>query len=263
MPKRAHILVTNDDGIYSEGIYALAKALGRVGDVTVVAPDSEQSAVGHGITMAEPLRVKKISRRSRHFGYAVSGTPADCVKIAVNSILKRKPDMVVSGINLGPNVGFSVLYSGTVSGAMEGAILSIPSIAVSLATFVRPDFRIAASFTAELARYALRAGIPRGTCLNVNVPAVPAGRIKGVRITAQGRSPITESFDRRVDPRGVVYYWLTGESLDLGAEGGSDISAVQKGYVSITPLRYDITDYECMERLKTNGGAERFLSKRR
>lgn len=244
------ILLTNDDGIYAGGIYALYEALRKTGKVTVVAPETEQSAVGHAITMATPLRVKDAYRRGRFFGYAVSGTPADCVKIAIRSILKKKPDMVVSGINLGPNTGFSVLYSGTVSGATEGVILGIPSIAVSLGTYSKPDFRYAASFTARLAKIVSKKKMPKGTLLNVNIPDCPASRIRGVRITRQGDAPIIEQFVKRIDPRKRVYYWLTGAVLKLNSGEDSDIEALKKRYVTITPVNYDLTDYGFMDELK-------------
>jgi len=247
---RMNILLTNDDGIYAEGIYVLYEALKKIGDVTVVAPATEQSAVGHAITMSDPLRVKEAYRRRQSFGYAVSGTPADCVKIAVRSLLRKKPDLVVSGINLGPNTGFSVLYSGTVSGATEGAILGIPSIAVSLGTFVSPDYRIAASFAAKLARLVHKHGLPKGTFLNLNVPALPASKIKGVRVTTQGKTPIIERFDRRVDPRKRTYYWLTGEVMNLKGEIESDIVALKNGYISVTPVQYDLTDHGFIDTLK-------------
>jgi len=238
------ILLTNDDGIFSEGIYAFWKSLKAVGSVSVVAPEAERSAVGHAITMSDPLRVKKVNRRNQSFGYAVSGTPADCVKIAINSLLKKKPDIVVSGINLGPNTGFSVLYSGTVSGATEGAIFGIPSMAVSLGSFKDPDFSYAAQFAAKVARRILKVGLPKGTFLSVNVPALPKSKIKGVRVTTQGKTPFRERFDKRVDPREHTYYWLSGEVIDTSTARDSDITAMRDGYISITPLQYDLTDYD-------------------
>ena len=244
------ILLTNDDGIYAEGIFALYEELKKIADVKVVAPATEQSAVGHAITMSDPLRVKDAYRRQKFFGHSVSGTPADCVKIAIRSLFKKMPDLVVSGINLGPNTGFSVLYSGTVSGATEGAILGIPSIAVSLGTFVNPDFKPAARFAAKMAKIVHRQGLPKGTFLNINVPGLPASKIKGIRITTQGKTPIIENFDKRVDPRNRIYYWLTGEVINLKGERDSDIIALKKGYISITPVQYDLTDYGYIDELK-------------
>jgi 5'-nucleotidase len=245
-----NILLTNDDGIYAEGILALRDALVEVGDVTVVAPDSERSAVGHAITISDPLRVKDAYRRMKYFGHAVSGTPADCVKIAVRSILKQKPDLVVSGINLGPNTGFSVLYSGTVSGATEGSILGIPSMAISLGTFVDPNFTYAASFAARIAKLIHEKGLPAGTLLNINIPAVESAAIKGIKITKQGKTPIIESFEKRVDPRNHTYYWLAGEVIDLKGDEDTDILALKEGYISITPLQWDMTQHSFMDELR-------------
>jgi 5''/3''-nucleotidase SurE len=247
-----NILLTNDDGIYSEGIRALSESLNDVGDVTVVAPDSERSAVGHAITLSDPLRVNQVNRGGKFFGYSTTGTPADCVKLAIRAILKKKPDLVVSGINLGPNVGYSVLYSGTVSGASEGAILGIPSFAISLATFTNPDYSYAAEFAGKLARQVLKHDdLPRGTLLNVNVPAVAKKRIKGVRIVKQSGRAIEERFDKRQDPHKRVYYWLTGEIIKSDAKGDADIETIRKNYISITPIHCDMTNYGYIEKLKT------------
>jgi 5'-nucleotidase len=244
------ILLTNDDGIYSEGIYVLYKVLRRIGKVSVVAPEAEQSAVGHAITMSNPLRVKEAYRRRKYFGYAISGTPADCVKIAIRSIFRKRPDLVVSGINLGPNTGFSTLYSGTVSGATEGAIFGIPSIAVSLGTFTSSDFDFAASFAASLTKMVYKKGLPKGTFLNVNIPACHPSMIKGVKITRQGQTPILESYDKREDPRKRTYYWLTGEVMNLKGDEDSDIVALKKSYISITPLHCELTDYKFINELR-------------
>ena len=246
-----NILLTNDDGIYAEGIFVLHEALKKIGKVTVVAPIEEQSAVGHAITLMNPLRVKYAYRKMKYFGHGVSGTPADCVKIAIRKILKKKPDLVVSGINLGPNTGFNVLYSGTVSGATEGTIFGIPSIAVSLATFAKPNFNYAATLTARIAKIVLKKGLPKGTFLNVNVPAYPASKIKGIKITKQGKTPIIEKFDKRVDPRNKTYYWLTGEEIFIRGEKETDIEALKNGYVTITPFHYDMTDHDFMDELKS------------
>jgi 5'-nucleotidase len=246
-----NILLTNDDGIYAEGIRVLYESLKDLGNVTVVAPDSERSAVGHAITLSDPLRVNKITRGNKFFGYATSGTPADCVKLAIRAILRKRPDIVISGINLGPNTGYSVLYSGTVSGATEGAILNIPSFAISLATFENPDYRVAAGFAKKLARLIINnKGIPQGTLLNVNIPAVDKKNIKGVKIVRQSRTAIEERFDKREDPRMRTYYWLTGEIIKSDGHDDADIEAIRSNYISITPIRCDMTDYGFMEELK-------------
>ncbi len=246
-----NILLTNDDGIYAEGIFALYEELKKIGKVTVVAPSEEQSAIGHAITLSSPLRVKNVRRNGKYFGYGVSGTPADCVKIAIRKILKRKPDIVVSGINLGPNTGFNVLYSGTVSGATEGTIFGVPSIAVSLATFTNPDFSFAAKFAAKLAKIVFKKGLPKGTFLNVNVPSLPASKIKGIKIAKQGKTRILETFHKRLDPRKKTYYWLTGEEIKIRGEKNSDIAALKNNYLTITPFHYDMTDYDFINELKS------------
>ena len=246
-----NILLTNDDGIYSEGIRALYESLSKIGEVTIVTPDSERSAVGHAITLSDPLRVKEVIRSGKFFGYATTGTPADCVKLAIGAILKKKPDLVVSGINLGPNVGYSVLYSGTVSGATEGAILGIPSFAISLDTFTNPDFSFAAEYARKLAKQIIKHNnLPKGTLLNVNIPAILKKYIKGVRIVKQSEKAIEERFDKREDPRKRVYYWLTGEIIRSDGKEDADIETLRKKYISITPIRCDMTDYEFLEKLK-------------
>ncbi|HEO64125.1 MAG TPA: 5'/3'-nucleotidase SurE [Candidatus Omnitrophica bacterium] len=246
-----NILITNDDGIYSDGIRALCNSLKDIGSISVVAPDTERSAVGHAITLSDPLRVKEVTRDGKFFGYATTGTPADCIKIAIRSLLKHRPDLIVSGINLGPNVGYSVLYSGTVSGATEGAILGIPSFAISLATFTNPDYSFAAKFTKKLARHIIQNnGLPKGTLLNVNIPAVSQGEIKGIRIVKQSERAIEERFDKRQDPHKRTYYWLTGEVIESDKKEDADIETIRKKYISITPIHCDMTNYGFMEELK-------------
>ena len=246
------ILLTNDDGIYFKGLTQLYEALRGAGhDVTVVAPESEQSAVGHAITINDPLRVKKIARDGTFLGYGVNGTPADCVKIAVREVMAQPPELVLSGINLGANVGINVLYSGTVSAATEGAILGIPSVAVSLDALRRPDFSFATEFTLRLLAMLQGGGaISRGVALNVNVPALPKERINGVRLVRQGVSGYTERFDKRVDPREHVYYWQIGGPVDDMGDERTDTRALSEGYVTITPIFYDLTHHAELERLR-------------
>ncbi len=245
-----NILITNDDGINAEGITALYEAVKDIGNVTIVAPDSERSAVGHAITVSDPLRVKEVMKDGKFFGYATSGTPADCVKLAVRAILKEKPDIVISGINFGTNTGYNVLYSGTVSGATEGAILGIPSFAISLGAYENPDFSFAAEFARKAAGQVLARGLPRGTLLSVNVPAVDRKDIKGVKVTSQSKVALTERFDKREDPRRRVYYWLTGEMIEPDNEEMSDIEAVRNNFVSVTPIHCDMTDYNFIAKLR-------------
>jgi 5'-nucleotidase len=244
------ILLTNDDGIYAQGILAAWQELRKIGDVEVVAPDAERSAVGHAITLLLPLRAKEVVRRNVRFGYAVNGMPADCVKIAVKAILPRPPDLVVSGINLGANTGTNVIYSGTVSAATEARILGIPSMAVSLATFTHPNFAYAAKFTRKLALTVIAKGLPDKTLLNVNVPNLPEEKIKGVAITRQGDSRVEERFEKRTDPRNQTYYWLDGTFKLQEMTEHADAAMVSDGYVSITPVQYDLTAYPAIDTLE-------------
>ncbi len=250
MKPRPVFLVTNDDGIEAKGLHVLAEELKKTGDVIVVAPSRERSAVGHAITLSDPLRVWEYPMNFAQSAYAVNGTPADCVKIACWAIMKKKPDVIVSGINLGANTGINTIYSGTVSAATEGAILGIPSFAVSLATYHDPNFGYAAKFAGKLSRFLLEKGLPKGIYLNVNVPPCPEEEIRGVAITRQGQAIFKEKFDRRIDPHGRVYYWLTGQKLGRETHTDVDDGAVQAGMVSVTPVHYDLTCYDIIESLK-------------
>ena len=244
------ILLTNDDGIQADGLYHLYLACRSLGEVVIVAPDAEQSAVGHAITLSIPLRVKEVRREGQFYGYAVNGTPADCVKIAVRAILKKKPDLVISGINLGPNLGTDVIYSGTVSAATEAAILGIKSIAVSLATYEKPQYAPSAEFIREFALWVLKRRLPPDVLLNVNVPHLPKDKIKGVIWTQQGKCRVTEVFHKRRDPRGRTYYWMSGKVTQGKEDEGADYSAVNNGYISVTPVHFDLTNYKYLRRLK-------------
>lgn len=245
------LLLTNDDGIYAKGIEALYEELRQDHEVLVVAPETEQSAVGHAITLMDPLRVKPVNRNGTFFGYAVNGTPADCVKLAIKELMEERPDLVVSGINLGANVGINVIYSGTVSAATEGTILGIPAIAFSINSIRSPDFEPAAMFGRLLVRDVGAKGLPPRTLLNVNVPALRANELKGVRVTRQGVTRFVERFDRRVDPRDSVYYWQCGSTPLLEEDGDTDGSALAGGYISITPIHYDLTNYAFLDTLRT------------
>lgn len=247
---RPLILVTNDDGINAPGIEKLYTTMQEIGDVAVVAPDREMSAAGHAITLSDPLRVSKVQLKNGITGHAVNGTPADCVKIAVKAILDRIPDLVVSGINQGSNTGINVIYSGTVSAATEGIILGIPSIAFSLASYEYKNFNPAGRIAHRLVCKILEEGVPDNTLLNVNIPAVPGEEIKGIYVTKQGKAFYDERFDKRIDPRNRTYYWMTGERKTMEEDEGSDERAVQEGYVSVTPVQYDLTHYQFMSRLK-------------
>lgn len=244
------ILLTNDDGIHAPGLMALYTELNGDFDVSVVAPESEMSAVGHAITLRSPLRVQEIMKDGAFFGYGVTGTPADCVKIAVQELLKSPPDIILSGINLGANVGVNVLYSGTVSAATEGAFLGIRSAAISLDTRKDPDFSVAASFSRKIIEFIMENGLNNGAALNVNVPAIPAGRIKGVEITRQGLGRFRERYERRIDPRGNIYYWLTGETRVEDEREDSDAWALAEGKIAITPISFDLSCMKEIERMR-------------
>jgi len=241
------VLVSNDDGIHAPGLHALHEAVRDLGDVRVVAPAAEQSAVGHAITLSDPIKCREVLKDGKPFGHAIGGTPADSVKLAVYALLDRQPDLLMSGINLGPNAGISVIYSGTVSAATEGTILGIPSIAVSLNTFTDPIWDTAKRVARRVAELVLARGLPAETLLNVNVPNLPYDQVKGLRITRMGRSRFVEVFHRRTDPRGNLYYWMDGEMELLGDSGGTDIQALEEGFVSITPIWFDLTHHAVLE----------------
>ncbi|TAK53308.1 MAG: 5'/3'-nucleotidase SurE [Bacteroidetes bacterium] len=247
------ILVSNDDGVDALGIYALVREMKKLGEVTVVAPHRQQSAVGHAITMNYPLRVSKFNKDGKFFGYAVEGTPADCVKLAVRSLLPDPPDILISGINHGSNTAINVIYSGTVSAATEGTVLGIPSIAISLTSYKVTDFRFAAKFARKLAALVLKKGLPTGTLLNVNVPAVPEEKIKGIKITRQGKTNWNDTFDTRRDPNNNAYYWLTGTLEILDHSEDTDQIAIMNNYVSVSPIHYELTDYKMLDTLGTWG----------
>jgi 5'-nucleotidase len=247
------ILVTNDDGIEAPGIKALSLALASVGKVAVVAPERERSAIGHGITMHKPLRVTEIAWGSTIYKcLAVNGTPADCVKLAIDALLDATPDLVVSGINRGENLGTDILYSGTVSGALEGCINNRPSLAVSLVGEKAHDFSFAADFTVKLVKHILKQGLPEGTLLNLNIPQLPQSEIQGLAITRLGRRRYVNTVSSRKDPRGRTYYWLAGEKEDLDQAIDTDTAALNRRFISLTPLHLDLTDYSYQKELKTH-----------
>lgn len=234
------ILVTNDDGVQSEGIHALAAALARLGEVTVVAPHIEASAIGHALTLRRPLRMTRVRDRV----YDVDGTPTDCVNIALTQLYTAKPDLVVSGINKGYNLGDDVTYSGTVSGAFEGCLLGIPSLAVSLERSADAyDFSHAAASAAAMAEAVIERGLPAQTFLNINVPT---GRPAGVRVTVQGKRNHVTVVNERIDPRGQAYYWIEEGENHWEAHDRSDFQAVRDGYVSVTPLQPDLTAHDAV-----------------
>lgn len=250
-----NILVSNDDGIAANGIRVLTEELSKEHDVYVIAPDRERSAAGHSLTLHSPLRVEELdeTKNGAKRTWVTTGTPGDCVKIGINAILsdEEQPDFVISGINHGPNLGADILYSGTVSCAMEGAMLGVPSIAVSLAS-MQPDyddFKLSAKFVRSLLLKLKDYKFPKKSILNINVPLLDSDDIAGVAITELGRKMFTDDYEKRVDPRGKVYYWLAGELIDEPEDAMTDIAAVRNNKISITPVTYEMTKTEIMEDL--------------
>ena len=245
------ILVTNDDGIDSAGIAALAEALKEIAEVTVVAPHEEQSAVGHGITMKYPLRVFNYRKNGTFFGYAVEGTPADCVKMGIINILGESPDLVISGINHGSNTAINIIYSGTVSAAREAAIMDVPAIAISVTSHEATDFKYSGKVAKMLAQKITEHAVPRGTLINVNVPNLPEKEIAGILVTKQSKAKWDDIYEKRIDPYGRDYYWLTGKLIEVENELHTDQVAIKNKYVSVTPIHFDLTDYETFEAMKS------------
>lgn len=243
------ILVTNDDGVHSPGIIALFKAMKELGDAYIVAPDRERSAVGHSLTLHRPLKVEEL----RDHVYSVNGTPTDAVVLGVNKVLPRKPDIVVSGINRGGNLGDDITYSGTVSAALEGTILNIPSFAISIPGEKILHFDTAASYAITVATYILEKSLPYDTLLNVNVPNLAKGLIKGIKVTRQGRRIYDGTIKDVFSPRGEKHYWIGGGVPYWERGEDTDISAVENGYVSISPIHLDLTNYNALDLLKKSG----------
>jgi 5'-nucleotidase len=244
-------LLTNDDGIDAPGIKALWQELVRIAEITVVAPDGERSASSQAITVHQPIRVDSYCIDHPHIcGWRIGGTPTDCVKLGVETLMPEPPDLVVSGINQGSNMGTDVLYSGTVSAAIEGALNGIPSIAVSLDTWQPFDFAPAAQFTAKLVQAVIHHALPPNTLLNVNVPALPIEKLGDVVITKLGTRQYENTFERRLDPRGRTYYWMGGSIVDIENEQDSDVIAIKTGKISVTPVHFDLTNYAMIDLLK-------------
>jgi 5'-nucleotidase len=248
--EKLKILISNDDGIDSPGIAALAKEMKKIGEVTVIAPRTEQSAVGHAITMKIPLRITEYYKNGDFFGYAIDGTPADCLKIGIRNILKSRPDIVLSGINNGSNTAINIIYSGTVSAAREAAIMDLPAIAISQTSHDAKDFSYAAQIASKLTKKVLKEGLTKGTLLNVNVPNLPKEEIAGILLTQQGKSKWDDVYEERIDPYGKKYYWLTGSLIETDNDLKTDQYAIKKNYVSITPIHFDLTDYKMYDAMK-------------
>ncbi len=246
-----NILLANDDGIQAKGLWALHKAFAAQHKVSVIAPDRERSAVGHGITLVDPIRAEKVYVNDTQWGYAVTGTPVDCIKLGILELLDKKPDMVISGINPGANTGINTNYSGTVAAAKEATLYGIPAIAASIQGPQPAHYDEAAEFILKLAHTTFKNGLPFGTLLNVNFPDKPIDKTQGIRISRQGINLYKEYIEKKSDPRNQPYYWHGADTHipfdDLQIDG----AAIEDNYISITPLKCDMTDYKIMEELKT------------
>ncbi|MDB9312646.1 5'/3'-nucleotidase SurE [Spirulina sp. CS-785/01] len=256
-----NLLLSNDDGIFAQGVRTLADTLAKAGHhVTVVCPDRERSATGHGLTLHQPIRANPVDSiyHPSVTAWSCSGTPADCVKLALSALLETPPDFVLSGINQGSNLGTDILYSGTVSAAMEGTMENIPSIALSLASFTSSEFPTAAQFSLELLGDLTQHPLPGYVLLNVNIPAIKPEQVAGVKVTRQGICRYIEQFEKRFDPRGKSYYWLAGEAVEeieqpphthLPPDIPTDVQAIRDNYITITPLQYNLTDVTGVQKL--------------
>ncbi|MBL7110446.1 MAG: 5'/3'-nucleotidase SurE [Bacteroidales bacterium] len=250
--KERLILITNDDGFQAKGLKALIELVKPLGEVVVIAPTESRSGMSHAITVKDPIRVKKIIEEPNYTMQCCSGTPVDCVKLAINTLLDRKPDLILSGINHGSNSSASILYSGTMAAALEGCLNGIPSIGFSLLDY-SPDaeFKGTAKYISEIIDKALNSGMPSGTCLNVNFPKENSQDIKGVMICRQTRGVWIEEFDKRTDPQEKTYYWLTGEFKNLEPSAvDTDEWALKNNYVSIVPVQTDFTSYQAIDHFK-------------
>lgn len=249
---KPRILLCNDDGIHAPGIHSLATALDGLAELFVVAPTTEQSAVGHAITVRDPVRAHSVEFEVPSGpipAWGVTGTPADSIKLGCHELLDAPPDLVVSGINQGPNTAVNVLYSGTVSAATEASILGLDAVAVSLCEWSTPQFEEAGRWTRRIVTWVLEHGLPRGVLLNVNVPALSEDEIEGVALTRQARSRWEEGFEKRTDPADQTYYWLAGTFVNLDDGRETDLSAIDRGYVSVTPIQHDMTAHSAFESL--------------
>lgn len=245
-----NILITNDDGIYSEGIFALKRELEKIAKVFVIAPEREKSATSHCLTLHKVLRLTEVKIHNKFFGYATNGSPSDCVVLGILDVLKKKPDLIVSGINRGGNLGGDLTYSGTVSGAMEGAIFGIKSFAISIAGRKNPDFNFAAKFTKNLAKVLIKKELPPWTFLNVNIPNISQSEIKGIELTYQAKQAYKGKLEKRVDLRKNPYYWIGGYMPQNNNEIGSDLYCIRNKKISITPVHLDLTNYQLLKEME-------------
>lgn len=249
--KRPLIIVTNDDGITAPGIKALIEVARNHGEIVIIAPDKPQSGVGHAITLSSTLRINKMKVFDDLEGHSCSGTPVDCIKLAVNEIVHRKPDLIVSGINHGSNCSINVIYSGTMSAAIEGVLEGIPSVGFSLLDYsIEADFAAAKKVADKIIKSVLKRKLPKNTCLNVNIPKLSESEIMGIKICRQANANWEEKFDKRIDPSGREYFWLTGEFKNYDSGTDTDVWALSNNYVSVVPTQVDLTAYHAIETLK-------------
>lgn len=249
--ERPIILITNDDGITAPGIRCLVEAVKDLGEIVVVAPDSPQSGMGHAITIGKPLRLHKVEVIENVECWQSSGTPVDCVKLARDKVLKKKPDICLSGINHGANHSINVIYSGTMSAAMEAAIEGIPSVGFSLLDYnFDADFTVAKKVARAITRRFIEEPMPPHTLLNVNIPDIGPEAFKGLKVCRQAYAKWAEEFDERVDPRGEEYYWMVGKFVNMDKENGTDVAALKEGYASVVPVRFDFTDMQLKQKLE-------------
>ena len=244
------ILITNDDGIFSSGIYALWEVAKEFGSVYIVAPNSQKSATGHSITISKPLFVDKIKRRNGFEGISVTGSPADCVKFGLKKILSNAPNLILSGINLGSNLGNNIIYSGTVAAAIEGAMQNIPSIAFSIDSFNPKSFETSKSIIRQIINLALEYRITKNFIWNVNIPNCRINQLKGIKLASQGNQYFNDDFDTRVDPKGNEYYWMVGDMVDEDSTFESDSYVVKNDYASLSPLRFILSCSKEIEEMK-------------
>ena len=249
--KRPVILITNDDGIFAPGLHALVEAVKELGEIVVVAPDKPQSGMGHAITIGDPLRLTRVHTLGEVEAWQCTGTPVDCVKLAVDKVLKHKPDICLSGINHGANHSINVIYSGTMSAALEACIEGIPSIGFSLNDLsVEADFDGAKEYARVITEKLLDKDWDKHTCLNVNVPKAKTLDIKGIKVCRQAYAKFEEDFEERTDPSGKKYFWLTGEFVNFDKDNDTDVWALENNYVSVVPVHFDLTHYAIKEKLE-------------
>ena len=245
------ILLTNDDGIYSEGIQVLKKQLEKIAEVIIIAPDRERSTIGHAMTLRKPLRINEVNINGDSLGYSIDGTPVDCIIMGLLEIMKNsKPDMVVSGINRGPNLGDDIIYSGTVSAAIEGAMRNVPSIAVSIVAYENFKFKSAALITENIVSHLMKDSLPSNLILNINVPNIDYDKIEGIAVTRHGKRVYQDKIKKIYDPQGTTHYWLGGDLPEGKIEPDTDFEAIYHHKVSITPLSLDLTNYHNMPEVK-------------